>query len=119
MVKFEATNQEQCDAKMREHCNDGRCWTVSEVFSLVTARPYDTARNVPRAPVDASDLQSLYWQSGEWHKRRPATAAMQRKVWAQADKAGGVSDGGNVDVAAWFRARARKLKRQEAKRGIQ
>jgi len=112
-IKFEAANQEQCTAQMRKLCDDGRAWTVAEVFGLVTATPYATAANVPRTPASTdSEMQGLYWHAGGWHKRRPATAAMERKVQREADTAAGVSDGGGVSdataVRRWFRARARK-----------
>ena len=117
--RFEAVSQAQCDMKLREHCDDGLCWTVTEVFGQVTATSHATPRNVPRAPVDGSDLTRVYWQSGKWHNRRPATAAMERKATMAADRAAGVSDGGGVSdktaVRRWFRARARKDAKRAAK----
>lgn len=79
---------------MNELCNDGQCWTVAEVFGLVRATPHATPRNVPRTVAGSDrELDSIYWQNGQWHNRRPATSAMIRKEQQAADNAAGVGDG--------------------------
>lgn len=114
-IEFEAHSMEECTAKMNELCNDGRCWTAWEVFGHTHATAHAAPNNVPRTPAGREgELDTHYWQSGAWHKRRPATAAMERKQQQAADRAGGVSDGAGVSdnqaVAAWFRRRKRQGK---------